>query len=157
MAYGTRPSFGFISSGCAKGAEQEGRFARDRVLEKKAGQAHFKAIRRHHADHPIEEVGAKLRAMMPEIGANKLVAGNERPTSREEAKGGSASLVDPTGVSVEDRLTADASSAANRHAATWPFWARAARDAIPSATRPAPKDRRGTGRRCLPVFLHKQR
>ena len=56
---------------------QEGRFARDWVLENKAGQAHFKAIRRRHADHPIEEVGAKLRAMMPWIGANKLVAGTK--------------------------------------------------------------------------------
>ncbi len=56
---------------------QEGRFARDWVLENKAGQAQFKAIRRRHADHPIEEVGAKLRAMMPWIGANKLVAGTK--------------------------------------------------------------------------------
>jgi ketol-acid reductoisomerase len=56
---------------------QEGRFARDWVLENKADQAHFKAIRRRHADHPIEEVGAKLRAMMPWIGANKLVAGTK--------------------------------------------------------------------------------
>ena len=60
-----------------KGAEQEGRFARDWVLENKADQANFKAIRRRHADHPIEEVGTKLRAMMPWIGANKLVAGTK--------------------------------------------------------------------------------
>ena len=56
---------------------QEGRFARDWVLENKADQAHFKAIRRRHADHSIEDVGAKLRAMMPWIGANKLVAGTK--------------------------------------------------------------------------------
>lgn len=55
----------------------EGRFARDRVLENKADQAHFKAIRRRHAEHPVEEIGAKLRAMMPWIGANKLVAGTK--------------------------------------------------------------------------------
>ncbi|GAB4376172.1 MAG: ketol-acid reductoisomerase [Kiloniellaceae bacterium] len=52
---------------------QSGRFARDWVLECKAGQPSFKATRRRQAEHSIEEVGAKLRAMMPWIGANKLV------------------------------------------------------------------------------------
>jgi len=52
---------------------QSGRFARDWVTECKAGQPSFKAERRRHAEHNIEEVGAKLRAMMPWIGANKLV------------------------------------------------------------------------------------
>ncbi len=52
---------------------QSGRFARDWVLENQAGQPNFKAMRRLHAQHPIEEVGAKLRAMMPWIGANRLV------------------------------------------------------------------------------------
>ena len=52
---------------------QSGKFARDWVLENAAGQASFKAMRRRAADHPIEEVGAKLRAMMPWIAKNKLV------------------------------------------------------------------------------------
>lgn len=52
---------------------QSGKFARDWVLENKAGQAGFKAVRRRHAEHQIEEVGAKLRAMMPWLQANKLV------------------------------------------------------------------------------------
>jgi ketol-acid reductoisomerase len=52
---------------------QEGRFVRDWVLECKAGQPSFKAIRRRNAEHSIEEVGEKLRAMMPWISANKLV------------------------------------------------------------------------------------
>ena len=56
---------------------QEGRFARDWVLENKAGQAQFKALRARHAAHPLEPVGDKLRAMMPWIGANKLVAGTK--------------------------------------------------------------------------------
>ncbi len=56
---------------------QEGRFARDWVLENKAGQAEFKALRARHAQHPLEPVGEKLRAMMPWIGANKLVAGTK--------------------------------------------------------------------------------
>jgi ketol-acid reductoisomerase len=56
---------------------QEGRFARDWVLENKAGQAEFKALRARHAAHGLEPVGEKLRAMMPWIGANKLVAGTK--------------------------------------------------------------------------------
>ncbi|TVQ37450.1 MAG: ketol-acid reductoisomerase [Geminicoccaceae bacterium] len=56
---------------------QEGRFARDWVLENKAGQPEFKATRAKHARHDLEVVGNKLRAMMPWIGANKLVAGTK--------------------------------------------------------------------------------
>jgi len=52
---------------------QSGRFAKDWVLENKAGQPSFKAMRARAAAHPIEEVGAKLRAMMPWITKNKLV------------------------------------------------------------------------------------
>ena len=52
---------------------QSGRFARDWVLENKAGQASFKAMRAGHAQHSIEQVGAKLRAMMPWIAENALV------------------------------------------------------------------------------------
>jgi len=52
---------------------QSGRFARDWVLENKAGQASFKAMRRRNAEHPIEQVGEKLRAMMPWIAKNRLV------------------------------------------------------------------------------------
>ena len=56
---------------------QQGRFARDWVLENKAGQVAFKAMRAQSAAHPIEAVGEKLRAMMPFIGKNKLVAGTK--------------------------------------------------------------------------------
>jgi ketol-acid reductoisomerase len=52
---------------------QSGRFARDWVLENAAGQASFKAMRRRAAEHDIEKVGEKLRAMMPWIAQNKLV------------------------------------------------------------------------------------
>ena len=56
---------------------QQGRFARDWVLENKAGQVAFKAMRAKSAEHGIEAVGEKLRAMMPFIGKNKLVAGTK--------------------------------------------------------------------------------
>src|SRR5471032_1841662 len=52
---------------------QTGKFARDWVLENKAGQSSFKATRALGDAHQIEEVGAKLRAMMPWIAKNKLV------------------------------------------------------------------------------------
>jgi ketol-acid reductoisomerase len=52
---------------------QSGRFVRDFMLENQAGQPSFKATRRREAEHPIEKVGAKLRAMMPWIAKNRLV------------------------------------------------------------------------------------
>jgi len=52
---------------------QSGRFVRDWMLECAAGQPSFKATRRHAAEHPIEDVGGRLRAMMPWITKNKLV------------------------------------------------------------------------------------
>ena len=52
---------------------QSGRFARDWVLENKAGQASFKALRARSEAHPIEEIGEKLRAMMPWIKEKALV------------------------------------------------------------------------------------
>jgi ketol-acid reductoisomerase len=52
---------------------QSGRFVRDFMAENAVGQPSFKATRRRAAEHPIEEVGARLRAMMPWITKNKLV------------------------------------------------------------------------------------
>ncbi|WP_374303633.1 ketol-acid reductoisomerase [Ferrovibrio sp.] len=52
---------------------QSGRFTRNWMLENKVNQTSFKATRAKMAAHPIEEVGAKLRAMMPWISKNKLV------------------------------------------------------------------------------------
>ena len=52
---------------------QSGRFTRDWMMENAAGQPSFKATRRRDAEHPIEEVGARLRAMMPWITKGKLV------------------------------------------------------------------------------------
>ncbi len=52
---------------------QSGRFTRDWMLENKVNQTSFKASRAKHNAHQIEEVGARLRGMMPWIGKNKLV------------------------------------------------------------------------------------
>ncbi|MDA0703029.1 MAG: ketol-acid reductoisomerase [Proteobacteria bacterium] len=52
---------------------QSGRFSRDWMLENKVGQTSFKAMRRRSAEHPIEEVGERLRGMMPWIAQSRLV------------------------------------------------------------------------------------
>ncbi len=52
---------------------QSGRFARDWMLENRVNQSSFKATRRRLSEHPIEQVGEKLRAMMPWISKNALV------------------------------------------------------------------------------------
>jgi ketol-acid reductoisomerase len=52
---------------------QSGRFTRDWMLENRVNQTSFKAMRAKMAAHPIEQVGEKLRAMMPWIKARALV------------------------------------------------------------------------------------
>ena len=52
---------------------QQGKFTSEWIRECKAGQPRFKATRRLNDAHPIEQVGAKLRAMMPWIKERALV------------------------------------------------------------------------------------
>ncbi len=52
---------------------QTGKFTSEWMQEYRAGGARFKGIRRMNDAHPIEEVGAKLRGMMPWIAKNQLV------------------------------------------------------------------------------------
>jgi ketol-acid reductoisomerase len=52
---------------------QSGKFADEWIGECKAGQPRFKELRKEAANHPIEQVGAKLRAMMPWLAQNRLV------------------------------------------------------------------------------------
>ena len=52
---------------------QDGRFVKKFITDNQAGNPELKALRRNNAEHPIEEVGTKLRAMMPWLEANKLV------------------------------------------------------------------------------------
>ncbi len=52
---------------------QSGRFVRDFMAENAVGAPSFKATRRRGSEHQIEEVGARLRAMMPWITKNALV------------------------------------------------------------------------------------
>jgi len=52
---------------------QSGKFTSEWMQECKAGQARFKGTRRQNDAHQIEEVGEKLRGMMPWIKSNALV------------------------------------------------------------------------------------
>ncbi len=52
---------------------QSGQYAREFILENRAGATMLQAQRRNLAAHPIEVVGERLRGMMPWIKKNKLV------------------------------------------------------------------------------------
>jgi len=52
---------------------QSGQFAREWILECRAGKPVFNALTRKGQEHPIEEVGSRLRAMMPWLKKTKLV------------------------------------------------------------------------------------
>ena len=52
---------------------QSGKFTKEWMQECKSGQKNFLATRAKLAEHPVEKVGANLRAMMPWISKKKLV------------------------------------------------------------------------------------
>jgi len=52
---------------------QDGSFAKNWIGENNSGRGKFLAMRKEHAAHQMEEVGEKLRSMMPWIAKNRLV------------------------------------------------------------------------------------
>ena len=52
---------------------QNGQFAKEFILENRAGAPSLKSMRRNAANLPIEVIGARLRDMMPWIKKNRLV------------------------------------------------------------------------------------
>jgi ketol-acid reductoisomerase len=52
---------------------QSGAFAREFILENRAGKPGFQAMRRIAAEHPMEQVGARLRGLMPWLQEKRLV------------------------------------------------------------------------------------
>ncbi len=54
---------------------ESGKFARDWTAEYAGGNKHFNAIRKEEAAHPIEKIGAKLRASMSWIKQKKIKKG----------------------------------------------------------------------------------
>jgi ketol-acid reductoisomerase len=55
------------------GEIQRGEFAREFILENQASSVSFNAMRRSAAAHPMEEVGSRLRSLMPWLAENQLV------------------------------------------------------------------------------------
>ncbi len=55
------------------GEIQRGEFAKEFILENRSGFVAFNAMRRRAAEHPMEEVGARLRGLMSWLGENRLV------------------------------------------------------------------------------------
>ena len=59
---------------------QSGRFVKDWMLENKVGQTSFKAMRAKCDSHQMEEVGKRLREMMPWIAERKMVDKSQKLT-----------------------------------------------------------------------------
>ena len=52
---------------------QTGEFAKKFILENRSGNVSFNAMRRIAAEHPMEEVGGRLRGLMPWLKERQLV------------------------------------------------------------------------------------
>jgi len=52
---------------------QSGKFADEWITEYRCGLPHFRELRKEAAKHPVEDVGAKLRGLMPWLAAERLV------------------------------------------------------------------------------------
>ena len=52
---------------------QNGSFAKEWMLENRANRPVFNALTKRGQDHPIEEVGRRLRALMPWLSKGRLV------------------------------------------------------------------------------------
>jgi ketol-acid reductoisomerase len=52
---------------------QSGKFADEWITEYRCGLPHFRELRKEAGKHPVEEVGAKLRALMPWLASERLV------------------------------------------------------------------------------------
>ena len=52
---------------------QSGAFAEEWMTEHRCGQPHFRELRKEATKHPVEDVGSKLRSLMPWLASNRLV------------------------------------------------------------------------------------
>jgi ketol-acid reductoisomerase len=68
------------------GEIQSGAFAKEWILENQAGRPVFNARYQQEADHPIEEVGRQLRAMMPWLRKDGGATGGAPAAHKPEAK-----------------------------------------------------------------------
>jgi ketol-acid reductoisomerase len=54
------------------GEIRSGQFAREWILENRANRPMFNAMRRTDHEHPVEQVGKRLRSLMPWIDAKSI-------------------------------------------------------------------------------------
>ncbi len=52
---------------------QSGKFADEWITEHRCGSPHFRELRKEASKHPVEDVGAKLRGLMPWLASDRLV------------------------------------------------------------------------------------
>jgi ketol-acid reductoisomerase len=69
---------------------QSGVFAREWIAETRGGARRFAEYRRGAADHPIEKVGARLRAMMPWTEEGKAAQTARKPGGKESVRAGAS-------------------------------------------------------------------
>ena len=65
---------------------RSGAFAKEWIAESRAGAPHFEELRRAARQHPIEKVGAELRAMMPWTEEGKARRGKAKPARETETE-----------------------------------------------------------------------
>jgi ketol-acid reductoisomerase len=68
------------------GEIQSGAFAKEWIAEDKNGRPNFKRMKQAYADHQIEQVGSKLRAMMPWLKKRGMDRSAAKPSSTAKAK-----------------------------------------------------------------------
>jgi ketol-acid reductoisomerase len=66
---------------------QDGSFATRWILENQAGRPSFNAMRRANREHPIEQVGRELRAMMPWLQPRADAAADQAPAAQPTTSG----------------------------------------------------------------------
>src|SRR5262249_33672970 len=66
---------------------RSGKFAKEWMAEHKAGKPKFKALEEAGRNHPIEEVGKKLRSLMPWMNEERMVKERDAQAKAGAAKG----------------------------------------------------------------------
>ena len=62
---------------------QSGTFAKEWIAEHEAGRGNFQRLMTQDEDHPVEQVGRKLRGLMPWIGASGQPAAKKRTAAKK--------------------------------------------------------------------------
>ena len=65
---------------------RNGAFAKEWIAEARAGSPRFNELRRAAQQHPIEQVGARLRAMMPWTEEGKRAKAKGAPASKQSER-----------------------------------------------------------------------